>query len=609
MSPHAVALRPHTTIRAIVRSYLAIARRYKKTGIALLLFYMGGTILGDIVMQLYYRDIIDTVAGAAKDDAWQTLLSLLTEMTLVMIGYNVCWRAADFCMTYFQSNVLRDLLEHSYAEITRRSYAFFAGQFTGGIVAKIRRYVSAFETLHDKLVFQFWQTTIALSGVLLIFAWQMPLMAVFFVVWSIGFLTVNIIFARYRMRYDEITAEADSAVTASLSDTVTNVLTMMVFAARKREIDTFHTIAVREYAARKKAWTFTNIFFAFQATSMAILELGGLAIALLLWKQGSITGGAIVLVQFYFSMVMYRTWDIGRSVSDCFKAFANAKEFVEILTVEPEIVDPPKPVNLRISKGSIEFHSVDFHYQSGAPVLEKFSLHIPGGQKVGIVGYSGAGKSTLMKLLLRFLDVSAGSITIDGIDIRSVTQDDLRRALSFVPQEPMLFHRTLRDNIAYGKDTASDAAVIEAATRAHAHEFIERLPKGYATLVGERGIKLSGGERQRIALARVILKNAPILLLDEATSSLDSVSERYIQEELATVMEGKTTIAIAHRISTIKRMDRIVVMEQGRIVEDGSHEELLRKNGTYATLWQHQSQGFLVEEDGKEETMDASNRQ
>lgn len=596
MAKHARSSARRIGILTILGTYLPFVRRYPRTGIFTFVFYAGGAILGDIVMAQYYRSLIDLVAGNDPTNTWQAALSLLIQMAIIMLGYNICWRCADFCMTAFQSRVLRDLINAGFQALTDRSYAFFAGQYTGGIVAKARRYVTAFETIHDKLVFQFWQTSITLTGVFLVFLWQLPIMAAFFGMWVLAYLGISVLFARYRMRHDDALATADSAVTARLSDVVTNMLNVKIFASRQREMKNFESITQQEWLFRTRAWNLTNIFFALQSFSMGILEIGGLWICLQLWREGIISGGTIVLVQFYFSMVMMRTWEIGRAISDTFKAFVNAREFTEILLQEPEVKDSKKPKVCRILQGSIDIRSIDFAYNDPQKIFRQFSLTIPAGQRVGIVGTSGAGKSTLMKLLLRFLDIQAGEILIDGQDIRSITQDDLRRQISFVPQDPSLYHRSLFENIAEGRAGAKLEAVIAAAKKAHAHDFIARLPKQYDTLVGERGIKLSGGERQRVVLARVILKDAPILLLDEATSALDSISERYVQEELATLMEGRTTVAIAHRISTIKQMDRIVVLEHGKIAEDGSHAELLAKNGTYARLWEHQSEGFLVED-------------
>jgi ATP-binding cassette subfamily B protein len=261
-----------------------------------------------------------------------------------------------------------------------------------------------------------------------------------------------------------------------------------------------------------------------------------------------------------------------------------------------DVADPKAPVQLGTVRGEVSFDDVGFRYQGNQSVISDFSLTIRSGEKVALVGSSGAGKSTITKLLLRLFDVTSGSVKIDGIDVRDMAQDDLRAHIAFVPQDPVLFHRTLMDNIRYGRRDATDEEVIEAARKAHCHEFIERLSKGYETYVGERGVKLSGGERQRIAVARAILKNAPILVLDEATSSLDSESEALIQDALNVLMEGKTVIAIAHRLSTIMHMDRILVIEGGRIADQGTHQELLSREGLYQKLWNIQAGGFLVEE-------------
>jgi ATP-binding cassette subfamily B protein len=268
----------------------------------------------------------------------------------------------------------------------------------------------------------------------------------------------------------------------------------------------------------------------------------------------------------------------------------------EILENAIIIRDPTKPEPVRIRKGSIAFDNVSFTYaDSNEPLLTDFSLKIPHGQRVGLVGHSGSGKTTLTNLLLRFSDVDSGQITIDSQNIARVNQTDLRSHIAYVPQQPLLFHRSLRENIAYGKPNARDKEIMAAADKANASEFIAKLPHGYETLVGERGVKLSGGQRQRVAIARAVLKDAPILVLDEATSALDSESEVLIQDALWQLMRGRTAIVIAHRLSTIQKMDRIIVMDNGRIVEDGSHTDLLKAKGTYAKLWAHQSGGFIEE--------------
>jgi ATP-binding cassette subfamily B protein len=275
------------------------------------------------------------------------------------------------------------------------------------------------------------------------------------------------------------------------------------------------------------------------------------------------------------------------------KVMTDMQEVINIFDTPVDIVDPKGPERLKIGQGHVVFKNVSFSYKDGNLILQNFNLDIAPGERIGLVGHSGAGKSTITKLLLRFVDITAGSIVIDGQNIKNITQNDLRSVVSYVPQESILFHRTIRENIAYGRPEATDEEIEDVAKKSFAHDFIIRFPKGYDTLVGERGIKLSGGERQRIAIARAMLKNSPILVLDEATSSLDSVSEKYIQDGFEELMKGKTTIVIAHRLSTISKMDKIVVLENGNIVEIGSHKELLEQGGVYAGLWNHQSGGFL----------------
>ncbi len=288
-----------------------------------------------------------------------------------------------------------------------------------------------------------------------------------------------------------------------------------------------------------------------------------------------------------------RLWKVGKNIRTIYEAIADANEMTEILLTPHEIKDAPNAQNLTVKQGKINFTKVNFSYREGVDVLNNFSLTISPGERVALIGPSGGGKSTIVKLLFRFYDIQSGQIVVDGQNIAGITQDSLRANMALVPQEPILFHRTLMENIRYAKINASDEEILEAAKKAHAHDFISAFPESYNTLVGERGIKLSGGERQRVAIARAILKNAPILVLDEATSSLDSESEMLIKDALRSLMKNRTTIVIAHRLSTIMQMDRIVVIDGGNIIEQGKHKELLKvQEGLYQRLWEIQAGGF-----------------
>lgn len=326
---------------------------------------------------------------------------------------------------------------------------------------------------------------------------------------------------------------------------------------------------------------------------LILLEVVGIYVVLSLWVKGLVDVGFVVLVQVYIAQLDMVIWSLGNSIISMQSSISDTKEMVEIFETPIDIKDPEKPEKCKIKDGNILFDNVSFEYKDGKDVFKKFKLEIPAGQKVGFVGHSGSGKTTITNLLLRFEDVQSGAIKIDGQDIRNITQDDLRRNISYVPQEPALFHRTLEENIMYGDPKASKLAMLEASKKAHADEFIQEFKDGYETLVGERGVKLSGGQRQRVAIARVMLKDAPILILDEATSSLDSISENLIQKAFDEVMKGRTTLVIAHRLSTVQKMDRIVVLDKGKIVEDGTHTELLAKEGYYFKLWQAQKDGVI----------------
>jgi ATP-binding cassette subfamily B protein len=330
--------------------------------------------------------------------------------------------------------------------------------------------------------------------------------------------------------------------------------------------------------------------------------------ALHYWQLGQLTIGDFVLIQAYLLTTIQQLFGINRNLRRFYESYADANEMVTILNTPHDVQDILEAPILKVTEGVIDFNDVDFYFHKERPILEKFNLKIKDNEKIALVGPSGAGKSTIIKLLLRFYDVKEGAILIDGQDIDKVTQDSLRDAIAFVPQEPILFHRSLMENIRYGRRDATDEEVLEAARKAHCHEFISGFPEQYETFVGERGVKLSGGERQRVAIARALLKNAPILVLDEATSSLDSESESLIQNALDVLMEGKTVITIAHRLSTIMKMDRIVVIDGGKVVAEGTHAELLEdENGLYHKLWSIQAGGFIDggEDDEDEEAIES----
>jgi ATP-binding cassette subfamily B protein len=413
-------------------------------------------------------------------------------------------------------------------------------------------------------------------------------------IWTIIFLITNWLLAKYKLKYDVLHSEADSEASGFLADTVTNNANVKLFNGFEQELKNFRKLIEKVRKLRKLKWDLENIFEAIYGFLVMILEIGIFYIAIRLWQIDIITIGDFVLIQAYILTILFQVWGFGRTVRHIYEALAQAEEMTVVLNTPLEIQDAPTAKKLKVIQGEIEFREVDFYYHETRKIFKKLFLRIKPHEKIALIGPSGSGKSTVVKLLLRMYDLTAGKILIDNQVIAQVTQESLWANISLVPQDPILFHRTLFENIQYGKPGSSEQEVIKAAKQAHCHEFIASFPEGYKTFVGERGVKLSGGERQRVAIARAILRNAPILVLDEATSSLDSESEHLIQDALTNLMKNKTVIVIAHRLSTIMKMDRIIVLKEGKVIEEGTHQELLKQpKGLYKQLWKLQAGGFI----------------
>ncbi len=570
------------------------SRKHPVSLILVLSAYAVGVILDALIKPLVFKQIIDLFSsGLNRELILHQALYLAAITCVIIFFYNIAYRVGDYSASYFQSKVMKRLYDFTFESLMKHSYHFFSNNFSGSIIAKAKRFTRSFETLSDIIFFQIWFSVVVLLGVFIVLFQKIPLLAFIFLGWSVFYIFITLIFVRKKIPYDIVEAAADSSVTGYFSDAILNILNIKIFSGNKKEEESFKLVTADQEIKQRKAWYFGNFQNMAQALMMMVLQVGVLFISIQLWYTGKLSIGMLVLLQTYMLSLFDILWNLARSLTKAMKAMTDMKEVVDIFDLPIDIVDPLKPEVLKIHKGHVVFQNISFAYKGGNSVLKDFNLDIIPGERIGLVGHSGAGKSTITKLLLRFADTTEGSIIIDGQDIKNITQNDLRSVISYVPQESVLFHRTIGENIAYGKNNATKKEIIEVAKKAHADEFVSRLPQGYETLVGERGVKLSGGERQRVAIARAMLKDSPILMLDEATSSLDSISESYIQDAFNELMKGKTTIVIAHRLSTIQKMDRIIVLDQGQIVEEGTHKDLIKKDGLYADLWNHQTGGFL----------------
>lgn len=548
----------------------------------------------DVSLRPYIiKHMLDIIATINHQEAIESLMMpalAYIGLTILMV---VSFRLFDYIWLNLNPNLKTAVGRELMNRMMDHSHRLYQNHFSGSLGTKIKDVMSGIPDLIKIGINQFFAHILAI--VIATFTmWQTsPRFAIALLVWLAIFVWGNLRFAKTAKRLSHDAADIRSKFVGHIVDTLSNIMNVRFFSGKKIEMTRLEGV-LKTYlnADQKRDWFFLKIF-AFQGFTFLIYEAVCLYWLVTGIKTLDVSPGDFALVLTLNVAIVEFLWNLSKDVGDFSKALGDVSQGLAITQSPIDIEDKPNALPLRVKQGEIVFNNVTFHYQSPTPLFSNLNITIPAGQKVGLVGFSGSGKTTFVNLLLRLYDVSSGSITIDGQDIRDVTQDSLRKAIAVIPQEPILFHRTLMDNIRYGRIEASDQEVQEASKKAFADSFISKLPEGYQGLVGERGVKLSGGQRQRIAIARAILKNAPILILDEATSQLDSLTEQDIQSSIEELMRDKTTIVVAHRLSTLLNMERILVFDRGRIVEDGTTQELFENNGLFRTLWEAQVGDFL----------------
>lgn len=538
--------------------------------------------------------ILDTIADAPRADLLATVATPIFLYLLISFMLSTAYRLYDYFVTYKMIPELRRKIAlESVQALLGQSHQFYQNNFTGSLVNKVNDLTNSvpdlIQIVMDRFLAMFFVIVLAIFTL-----WQVaPIFAICMLTWAGTFVLGALLLSSYMNKLSDDWSERGSALTGKMVDALSNILSIRLFSRKKDEVTILDQAFKGAVAAEKKMqwvnfWVWCTYGYSF------FISLGFNFYFLIQGHQaGWITVGDFVIVLTINTAIVDFMWEATREFPNFTRLSGKIIQALRAILAEVKIKDATKATPLIVRKGEIQFEEVRFNYHGAEVLFKDKSIHIQPGEKVGLVGYSGGGKTTFVNLILRLYDLNSGQIRIDGQDISQVTQDSLRNAISMIPQDPSLFHRSLMENIRYGRLDATDEEVMEAAKKAHAHEFIMAINEGYAALVGERGVKLSGGQRQRVVIARAILKNAPILILDEATSQLDSLTEGEIQTSIQELMQDKTTIIIAHRLSTLLHMDRILVFDKGQIVESGSHNELLQQAGLYCALWNKQVGGFL----------------
>lgn len=587
------------TARRTLHYYWQEVKKYKWYSLGSFILTPVVVFIRAILAPMIFADLIEKVSlGLSFEELIQTTI---IEVGLFFVLYTVNKLIFEELRLYWSWKMellaMYDLANKSFRVVNAQSMQFHNDRFSGSLVSQTNKFVWAFERLLDALIWDLLPLVTFVLLVVIILLPQAPWFAIGIMVFAVLYGTISALSFRKIAHLNSEEAAAESKQTGQLADSITNIASVKSYARERHEHERFAGFAQKTMdISLNLAHATISRDIKFNCVQMGITAM--ILVFLLVGREWlGISIATLVLMVNYAQSIQGELWSINSILKNFNRVFGDAHDMTLILDMPDDVVDKENAQPLEVKQASVDVHRMRFkHKDAKEAIFDNFELKVAPGERIGLVGVSGSGKTTLTKLLLRFADVQKGEILVSGQNIKDVTQESLRKNIAYVPQETSLFHRTIAENIAYGKPGATMQEIIWAAKQANADEFIQDLPKGYETLVGERGIKLSGGQRQRIAIARAILKDAPILVLDEATSALDSESEALIQDALEKLMKGRTSIVIAHRLSTVAGLDRIVVMANGKIVEQGKHADLLqRENGVYAGLWGRQSGAFMEE--------------